>query len=211
MPRVPITRARPYTPRAGALANQTFHSERQYRNALARLHGFQSFATQQRSEKVVRSRAAYEKLRPAEREARDRVLDALARSRREGISLSRAAREAHTTPAAVRRYGGSYIKRGKGTRLEVADRDRLYRQMKVLMADGIATIDVYDSRTASALGEYWSAVKHWLETGDDRALRRLRRKSIRTGKRTYLLITDLEVIERLGRAGELSFESIYES
>ena len=80
MPRLPITRARPYTPQRGSLAGQTFHSERQYRNALARSHGFKSFATQQRSAKVVRSRAAYEKLRPSEREARDRALDAIART-----------------------------------------------------------------------------------------------------------------------------------
>ena len=83
--------------------------------------------------------------------------------------------------------------------------------MKFLMPDGTIDIEVYSSRAASKLGEYWAAVKHYAETGDARPLRAFRGKSIRTGKRTYRFVTDLDQIERLARAGELSFESIYES
>ena len=42
MPRLPITRAHPYTPRSGAFTGRRFYSERQYRNALARRKGFSS-------------------------------------------------------------------------------------------------------------------------------------------------------------------------
>lgn len=211
MPRPPITRARPYTPTHGKLAGRTFHSERQYRNALAQQRGYTSFRQQQRSAKIVRTRAQYRALRPSEREARDRALDAIARHRREGISLAQATREAHTTTAAVKRYGGTYVSKGKGGRLEVSANDRLYRRMKFLTPDGTMEIDVYSSRAASRLGEYWAAVKHYVETGQDGPLRAFRGKSIRTGKTTYHFVTDLETINHLAHAGELSFESIYES
>jgi len=47
MPRRPITSAHPYTPGRGPLAGQTFTSERQYRNALAAVHGRPSLYRQQ--------------------------------------------------------------------------------------------------------------------------------------------------------------------
>jgi hypothetical protein len=49
MARPPITRTNPYTPRSGRLAGQTFTSERQYRNALARLKGFSSWDAERRA------------------------------------------------------------------------------------------------------------------------------------------------------------------
>lgn len=49
MSRRPITAANPYTPRSGPLAGHTFTSERQYRNALARLNGFSSWDAQRRA------------------------------------------------------------------------------------------------------------------------------------------------------------------
>jgi hypothetical protein len=211
MPRPPITRARPYTPRGGALAGQTFHSERQYRNALARGRGFSSFATQQSAAKVVRTRAAYEKLRPAEREARERALEALSKWRRhEQLSLTGAARDSRTTLNVVKRYAGTELKRERG-RLTATASDSLFRRMRLITDTGPLTIDVYSSKVASEIGRYDAAVKRYLETGDDRALRRFRNKKIRTGKQTHYFVTDLDTLDRLGGAGELSFESIYES
>jgi uncharacterized protein YaaR (DUF327 family) len=67
-----------------------------------------------------------------------------------------------------------------------------------------------DSRQASQIAEYANAVQKYLQTGDDSALRKLKRRSITdaTGKRVRLLM-DLEEIDRLGSAGVLSFESLY--
>src|SRR5687768_7257612 len=106
MARRPITRANPYTPKSGKVAGHTFTSERQYRNALARAKGFRSWSEQQRQPRSTRARAEF---RPAEHEARRRVLDALSRMRRDGLSLSAAARAAGTTANAMKRYSGPVL------------------------------------------------------------------------------------------------------
>ena len=74
MARPPITRANPYTPHRGQFAGQTFHSERQYRNALARIKGFSSWGAQQAAAKPVRSFAALTAFRSTERDAARRAL-----------------------------------------------------------------------------------------------------------------------------------------
>jgi len=67
-----------------------------------------------------------------------------------------------------------------------------------------------DSREASIAGKHSAAVQRYLETGDDSALRRLPRNYVidAEGNRVALL-TDLDELDRLGSAGELSFESLY--
>jgi len=191
-------------------AGVSFRSYRQYRNALAKRRGFSSLYAQQRAINTVRNRSDYAALTEAQRFKRDQALEALALMRREGKSLSQAAREAGTTPAAVRRHVGSELKRERG-RYVAKPTDRLYRRMYLLDEDGKFAIDVYDSRAASMIGEYWAAMQRYLHTGDDRALRSFKRRTIRTGKKTYRFLIDTAVIDRLASFGELTFESIYES
>lgn len=74
MSRTPITRANPYTPKGGAFAGLTFHSERQYRNALARHKGFTSEYQRQQIVRTQRNAAAVARLSPRQQEARDRTL-----------------------------------------------------------------------------------------------------------------------------------------
>ena len=80
----------------------------------------------------------------------------------------------------------------------------------MLTSNGLLEIGVADSRDASLLGKYWSAVQKYLETGDASGLQKIRRKTITDadGKR-FRLIKDLAELERLGSAGVLSFESLY--
>jgi len=209
MPRTPITRARPYTPTRGAGAGQTFTSERQYRNALARAKGYASLGEQQRRMSRVRSAAQLAAMRPSAAETRARALDALSKMRREGVSLSRAARDAGTTPNSVRRYAGEAIMRTDRGREVARPRDGLYRRMEILTPDGKIALDVTDSRTASRIGSYWAAVRRYVETGDARGLRQFRGRSVRVAKRGYPFITDLDLLDELANGGELSFESIY--
>jgi hypothetical protein len=104
MSRPPITHGRPYTPRSGALAGRTFHSEREYRNALARLKGYRSWGQQQRNRPAAVSEEEVRSLTTAEASARARALRALARMRREDISLGEAAAREGTTPNTVIRH-----------------------------------------------------------------------------------------------------------
>ncbi len=206
MPRPSVTRARPYSPKSGALAGRTFHSERQYRNALARLKGFRSWRAQQRAPRQVRSTRELGALRPSERAARDRALEALSLMRREGVSLTHAASLAGTTPNTLFRYAATALRRHRGGRLKARPTDRLFRRMRLLADEGVIDIDVRSSRRATWIGEYWNAVHHFLATGDDSRLRPFAGKSV--GAQRFE--TDADSVELWARRGVLDFEDIYE-
>jgi len=213
MARPPITRARPYTPKTGKLAGITFTSERQYRNALAREKGFASWGEQQKQARKVRSGADASRLRPDEQQARRRALDAVSLMRKDGLSLGQAARAAGTTVNAVKRHAGPVLKRDDWGRYTAKASDRLVRPMLVPTLDGLMTLDVRDSRTASKIAAYHNAVKRYLDTGDDRALRRFagRRGGVTVAKRFYPFITDTAILDRLADAGELAFDDLYDA
>jgi hypothetical protein len=209
MARAPITRSNPYTPTGGQFAGQTFTSERQYRNALARSRGNVSLYAEQQASKPVRSAAAHAGLKPSQRQARERALEAVALMRREGKTLGVAAQAAGTTPNTVKKYGGTALDRTRAGRYAATASDRLYRRMVMTTPAGQVEIDVIDSRTASRIARYNNAVRRYLETGDTSALREFAGKSVQAGKRRYPFITDPAALDRLARAGELSFESLY--
>ena len=213
MTRPPITRARPWTPSSGAFAGQTFNSERQYRNALARRHGFRSWAAQQAAAgPPVRGPRDASRLRPSEREAHQRAGTVLSEMRRDpSLSLSRAARRVGTTPEAVKRHAGSSLARAPRGRYLVAPTDTHYRRLRVVTPHGVELVATTSSRDASLVGAYDSAVEHFLRTGDDSRLAPFRDRSIRSGRQRYRFLVDLDPLEELGERGELSFESIYES
>ena len=209
MPRRPITRANPWTPKRGQFAGVTFTSERQYRNALARAKGYTSWSAQQRARRTAGSAEAIAKLRPAERRARDRALDAVQLMRREGMSLSQAAKQAGTTPNAVRRHADRALELSPSGRYRAKAYDRLVREVWFLTPEGKVILPVRDSRSASKIARYMGAVDHYLQTGDDRRLRRFRDKGVWVEKRFRPFITDLDVLDRLADAGEVSFEELY--
>lgn len=209
MARAPITRNNPYTPHAGKVAGQTFHSERQYRNALARGKGFASWYQQQRAPKPVRTPVAAGRLTAIEREARQDALQALS-FMRQGKSLSRAAKEAHTTPNAVQRYAGSALIKDASGRYVAKSRDKLYRPMRFLTPNGSITLDVRDNRTASQIARYMNAVREYVNTGNDLRLRAFKGKSIQVSGQPYEFVTDLDVLDHLGDVGELHFEDLYD-
>jgi hypothetical protein len=207
MARPPITRANPYTPKSGKLVGQTFTSDRQYRNALAQAEGFRSWSEQQRQ---PRSRSPGARLRPAEREAQRRAFDAIARMRSDNRSLTAAAREAGTTVNTVKRHAGSALKKGPNGRFRPTPYDRLGRQLLVPTADGPIWVTVRDSRSASKLGGYWAAVRHYLDTGDTRPLRKFHGRGVTISKRFYPFITDTQLLDPLADAGELAFDDLYD-
>jgi len=207
--RASITRAHPYTPKSGKLAGVTFTSERQYRNALAREKGFGSWYQQQRAPKPVRTPEAAARLTPAEREARSDALNALSLMRH-GKSLSHAAKDAHTTPNAVQRYAGTALTKDARGHYVAKSRDKLYRPMHFLTANGRITLDVRDSRTASTIARYMNAVRAYISTGNDLQLPAFRGKSITVGGTKYAFITDLDVLDELGERGELAWEDLYD-
>ena len=206
MPRPSITRSRPWTPKRGAFAGRTFHSEREYRNALAGQKGYTSWYSQQRSRPSASGSRAVRSLRPSERQARGRALDALSIMRRDGVSLRTAARRADTTPNNVLRHAGPALER-RGGRYVASPADRFARLMQVLGRDvGIVSVSVRGSRQASLIARHWNAVNRYLNSGNDSDLRRFTGRSVAGVE----FETDLDVIDELAGAGELEFEEIYE-
>ena len=88
--------------------------------------------------------------------------------------------------------------------------DDLFRPVIVVSDKGLVEVATRSFHEASIAGKHSAAVQRYLETGDDSGLRRLPRNYIidAQGNRVELL-TDLDELDRLGSAGELSFESLY--
>ncbi len=195
-----------HTPRRGVFAGQEFGSYRQYRNALARRLGYRSWADQQRAPRTVSNTAGLARLHPAEREARRAALDALSLMRREGLSLRHAAERAGTTEAAVLRHARPALELEHG-RYRPRAGDRLLRVMTVLGPDGVQhEVEVRGSHAASLVGEHWSAIGHYLETGDAGRLEALEGKNVAG----IPLETDPYVVEEWERRGELEIDDIYD-
>jgi hypothetical protein len=139
-----------------------------------------------------------------------RVTHVISKMRADGVSLRQASQEFGLDPRTVARLGRSALRKGSDGRYKAKASDRLLRVLVIPTRKGQREIAVRDSREATLISDHANAVKKYLETGDDSALRKLRRKSVidANGKRVRLL-TNLSELDRLGSAGVLSFESLY--
>lgn len=139
-----------------------------------------------------------------------RVTHVISKMRADGVSLHQASREFGLDPRTVVRLGRPALRKRANGRYAAKASDRLLRVLLVPTPEGLREIAVRDSRQASQVAEYWNAVHRYLETGDDSALRKFRRKRITDANGVRVpLLTDLDELDRLGSAGVLSFESLY--
>ena len=102
-------------------------------------------------------------LSPYQRTRRETSLRVLARSRRFGEPLSKAARAAHTTPETVRRYLGRSGYRKVGSRWRPTRSDSFLRRMAFYEDGRRRAVNVRGSRTASRIGKYNRDVRTFLE------------------------------------------------
>jgi len=137
--------------------------------------------------------------------ARERALDALALTRRTGMSLTRAARLTGTTRRTVLRHAGRGF-RHEGRRWAPRALDRIPRGMTALTPQGPVLVTVRDSRTASLLAEHANAVRHYLHTGDEARLRGIRRREVTVGGRRVPLVADADAVDRLAAGAEVHYE-----
>lgn len=138
------------------------------------------------------------------------VTHVISKMRADHISLREASREFGLDPRIVARLGKSAFRKRKDGRYIAKRTDKLLRILAVPTPDGTHEIALRDSREASRLGKYWVAVQKYLQTGDDSALKKFHRKHITdaSGKKIPLVL-DTAVLDQLGSAGVLSFESLY--
>jgi hypothetical protein len=125
------------------------------------------------------------------------------------MSLKAASKEFGIAPNVVIKQGRPALRKQKG-RYVATKTDHLLRVITILGTKGKEEIATRDSRQASIAGGHWAAVQKYLQTGDDEALLKFRRKGVvdASGKR-HRLLTDLDDLNRQASAGVLSFESMY--
>lgn len=140
----------------------------------------------------------------------DRVLTVVSKMRSEKVSLTRASRDVGISPRTVTRLGRSALRKRKNGTYAAKAKDNLLRLVMIPTTEGAREIAVRGSEQASLLGEYWNAVYRYLQTGDQSRLRQFRSKHIKDANGVEVLLpTDRAVLDRLGSAGVLSFESLY--
>lgn len=172
-----------------------YRAEYQRRVERAKSQGFGSY--RQQRQRPSRQPAASV-------EAQRRALDAVGFMRRDGLSLSTAARKASTTPATVRRHAGLALDT-TARRVKVKPSDRIRRPMSVLTPAGVVDVVLRDFDEASLVGQHWAAVRRFLATGDHSALAKFSAVTVAGVE----FETGLDAIERWGRIGEIDLDDIY--
>lgn len=145
------------------------------------------------------------------REIQIAVANAVSLMRSDNLSASGAAHATGISPRVLIHRGRSGLQKLENGRCGARPYDDFPRVVIVISeSKGPIEIATRDSREASKAGRHSAAVQRYLETGDDSALRRFKGKHIieAEGNRVALL-TDTDDLDRLGSAGELSFESLY--
>jgi hypothetical protein len=129
---------------------------------------------------------------------------------RQGATLAEACREFRRDPRTVQRLGKPALRKRRNGRWAAKKTDRLLRVLQIITPEGRQQIGILDSREASTLGKYWSAVDRYRDTGDASALKEFHGKHVTDADGIRIpLLTDLRELDRQGSAGNLSFESIY--
>lgn len=139
-----------------------------------------------------------------------KALAALARMRRENLSLAKATRLEHIKPTTFLRYVGSAVHRsGPGKPWKPTKADRFGARMTVLTAQGPTIVFVRGSLERTRLARYDIALRKWRagEDGADKALMAFQGQTVGG----HVLITDSDLLIQLEEAGELDFDTFYVS
>jgi hypothetical protein len=168
--------------------------ETPYKRRIERLHGLYPNATlsqlrghpkdRERGLVVIKPKPLFKlfqrQLSQRQSSIRSTAFDVLSQVRRGNGSLSRISRLYHTTPQTVLRHTNAFKK--EGNRWKAKRYDKIERHMKINEKGREVSIRVKDSRYASTIGKYHSAVKQFLETGDESYLKPFRNKRIKDSK-----------------------------
>jgi len=141
--------------------------------------------------------------------ARGRSFEVLRLMRSEELSFTQAARRAHTTRGTARKHVGPALIRSPNGRYVATPSDRLTRRVWLLTPSGKMEIAVRGSRPVSRVALHWAAVDRYLRDGDTEGLTEFKDQGIHSRTEEYRFLTDTRVLDRLGNAGEVSFERLY--
>ena len=198
-----------------------FRGSESYRNRIVRLHSKypdailsqlrghapkgKRFVSELKPEPVYKR--SWSEITKRELNLREKSLDVLRRVRK-GQSLSKASQELHTKPETVIKNTGAFRKvKGKWI---AKSQDRISRFMSIYENGKKSWIEVRDSRIASKIGKYNSAVNEFLRTGDVKILKPFKRPfKDANGKLHYFEIDPDKLYEIAEQQEEPEFWEIY--
>jgi hypothetical protein len=129
---------------------------------------------------------------------------------RAGASLRQASRKFGLDTRKVLQLARPALRKRRNGRWSATKSDRLLRVLPMPTDKGLVDIGVPDSSQATAVGKYWNAVDDYLGTGETSSLRFFEREFIVDADgRPVPFMTNTNELDRLGSAGNLSFESLY--
>jgi hypothetical protein len=145
-----------------------------------------------------------------EAQTRSRALHALAKMRREKLSLAEACRLEHIKPATFRRYVGGAVQQEKpGGRYRATRGDKLRRDLQIPTALGPTAIPIRGSKSATRVSNYLNAVGIYLRTGNQSKLKKFDGMKVGPRGRQVELITDPAALSSLAEAGALQLDQLY--
>jgi Mor family transcriptional regulator len=156
------------------------------------------------------SARSWNTLSPREQLARERALEVLSHARRSGQSLSHLSREYKISVKTVLRATQGFEK-AKG-RWKPKKIDHISRIMAINENDKELFIEITDSRYATLIGKYHSAVKEYLNTGNIDVLAEFEGKKVKDSSgKWHTLETDPSAIREINaRREEPEFYDIYQ-
>jgi hypothetical protein len=199
-----------------------FKGSESYKNRIIRLHSKYPKASLSQlrghpkaKEKIVVSqikpepiyKRSWSSITKRELNQRMRSLEVLSKVRN-GEPLSRASKELHTKPETVIKHTNSFVKvKGKWI---AKSQDRISRDMSIYENGKQYWIEVRDSRTASRIGRYNSAVNEFLTTGNKDILKQFKKPfKDAMGKLHYFETDPDKLYEIAERQEEPEFYEIY--
>ena len=140
-------------------------------------------------------------------EARNRALHAIAKMRRESISLSQAAREEHVSPETVQKYLPAALRRSKSGQWFATKSDQYVRLVWLPSPNGFVPVRIRGSEEAKLASAYLASLTRWART------EKLYELASFHGKRIggYELLTATRALIPLRDAGLLQLDSLYAS
>jgi hypothetical protein len=152
---------------------------------------------------------AWNNLTPSEKVSRNQAFEAL-RLMRKGSSLRDASKAVNLSEREIKRQLGPTLRKVNG-RWSARKHDSIQRQMTIYSKGRRLVIVTRNSRYASLIGSYLADVRHYLETGNHKYLRKYRGKFVidANGQKHFFETNTKTVREIDERIEDREFQEIY--
>jgi hypothetical protein len=158
------------------------------------------------------ARRAWELLSPALRETRKRSLSVLGLMR-QGKAMTAAARETGVDRRTVARHLGNAIAKHSDGQYHAKPSDRISRSMVIYSEGKQVEVTIPNSKTASTIGQYFNAVRRFLNTADKRSLDAFKGVTVTDAEgEMHVLETNVKRLKKIESAKEdREFFEIYKT